>query len=59
MDKKSKQEGSPDLGSFLRELGGRTYTIPRKIMKKFAQDTKTGYIWRDMLKPIKKVRAHE
>lgn len=59
MDKKSKQEGSPDLGSFLRELGGRTYPVPRKMMKVFAQCRKTGYIWREMLKPVKKVHAHE
>lgn len=59
MDKKSKQVGSSDLGAFLRELGGRTYHLPRKLMKRFAQDKVTGYVWRDLLKPIRKEKFRE
>lgn len=48
-EKRVKQEGTSDLGTFLRELSERVHRVPRKLMKHYAQDTKTGYIWRNIL----------
>lgn len=52
--KKDKQEGTSDLGAFLRELAERKFHLPKKLMKRYAQDSKTGYVWRNILKPIRR-----
>ena len=52
-EKKVKQEGTSDLGAFLRELEEMKYRLPKKLMNVYAQCNRTGHIWRDILREEK------
>ena len=58
---KVKQEGTSDLGRFLREVCSREHNIPRKQLKIYMHDANGSKIWRgiwrDQFGPAKKSGA--